>query len=87
MGWLAACARSPIDVERAAFVSPAGSAARSAARAQLLLVDEQARHESNPAKGAALRPTPSRGTLHEAYLRWVRGEVKSLPGSDTGGDK
>lgn len=86
VGWVAAgCARSPIDAERAAFVAPAGTATRSAARAQLLLAEDQARHELSVAEGAALRPTPSHGTVHEAYLRWLRGAVKPLSGSDTGG--
>ncbi len=84
-GWMAAgCARSPIDAERAAFVAPARTAARSAARARLLLAEDQARHGLSVAEGAAQRPTPSHGTVREAYLRWLRGEVKPLAGSGTG---
>ena len=88
-GWMAAagCVRSPIDVERAAFVAPAATSSRVAAETQLLLAQDQARHELNRVEGAVSRPTPSRGALHEAYLRWLRGEVKELSGSGTGGDK
>ncbi len=88
-GWMATsgCARSPIDVERAAFVAPARTSSRFAAETQLLLAEEQARHELNVVEGAALRPSPSRGALHEAYLRWLRGEVKPLSGSGADGGK
>ena len=82
-GWVAVSlsACSPIDAGRASFVFPQAIATRTAARAQLSLVHNQAHHELNVKGGAAGRPVASRGTFHEAYQRWLKGEVRELPSS------
>ena len=87
VGWMVAgCARTPIDAERSNFLAPSELAARDAARAKIALSEEQARHELRLSANEAVRPTPSRGPSQEAYLRWLRGEVRSLSGSTQGDD-
>ena len=79
-GWVAVSLSgcSPIDADRASFVFPQALATRTAARAQLSLVHNQALHELNVEAGDASRPAASRGAFHEAYQRWLRGEVREL---------
>lgn len=86
-GWLSLSACSPIDADRASFVSPQAIATRTAAKAQLSLVHHQARHELSVKAGAASRPAASRGAFHEAYQRWLRGEVRELPSPGEGAPK
>ena len=82
---VAGCAPSSLDAERAAFVDPAGGAGRDASRARLALAEDLARHGLSLSADATLRPTPSRGAPHQAYLRWLRGEVRKLSGGESGG--
>jgi len=86
-GWLSLSGCSPIDADRESFVSPQAIATRTAAQAQLSLVHHQARHDLNVKVGAPSRPAASRGTFHEAYQRWLRGEVRELPSSGEGASK
>ena len=86
-GWLSLSGCSPIDADRASFVSPQAIATRTAARARLSVVHHQAHHELNVKAGAAARPAASRGTFHEAYQRWLRGEVRELTSSGEGTPK
>ena len=74
---LAGCASSAIDADRARFVAPPAIAARAASGAELSLAHHQAGRGLN--LGAAARPAASRGAFHEAYRRWMRGEVRPLP--------
>ena len=79
-GWLAAsCSQTPIDLDRSSFTLPGAIAARAAERARLSLVHHQARFESDLEAGAAPRPAASHGAVHEAYLRWTKGEARGLP--------
>ena len=82
-GWaalsLSACAPSPIDVDRASFTAPPATTVRAAAEVQLSLVHYQAHHGLNLNAGEAPRPAASRGAFHEAYQRWLKGEVRKLP--------
>lgn len=84
-GWaalsLSACAPSPIDAGRSSFTAPPATAARAASAAQLSLVHHQAHYELNLRAGKAPRPAASHGALHEAYQRWMKGEVRKLPDS------
>ena len=74
---LAGCASTAIDAERSRFVAPPAIAARAAAGAELSLAHHQAGRWLT--LGAAARPAASRGAFHEAYRRWMRGEVRPLP--------
>ena len=86
-GWVSLSGCSPISADRASFVLPQAIATRAADRAQLSLVHSQAQHGLNVAAGTASRPAASRGTFHEAYQRWLRGEVRELaPSDETSGD-
>ena len=83
-GWaalsLSACAPSPIDADRSSFAAPPATAVRAASAAQLSLVHHQAHYEFNLNAGKA-RPAASHGAFHEAYQRWLKGEVRKLPDS------
>lgn len=76
---LSACAPSSIDAQRSRFVAPQAIAGRAAAQAQLSLVHHRAYGELNVRAGAAPRPAASRGAFHQAYERWLKGEVRELP--------
>ena len=78
---LSGCAWTAIDADRSSFVFPQAIAARDASRARLSLVHGQAHHGLNVKAGAASRPAASRGTYHEAYQRWLTGQVRELPAS------
>ncbi len=86
-GWVAvslsACAPSSIDADRSSFVTPSATAAQTAARTRLSLVHHRAHYELNLEAGAAQPPASSRGAFHEAYQRWVKGEVRELPDSSS----
>ena len=86
-GWVSLSGCSPIDADWASFVSPQAIATRSVDRAKLSLFHHQARHELNVKTGAPSRPAASRGAFHEAYRRWLRGEVRELPSSGDGASK
>lgn len=79
-GWAAVALSgcSSIDADRASFVFPQAIAAKTAARTQLSLVHNQTLQGLNVSAAAAPRPAASRGTFHEAYQRWLRGEVREL---------
>ena len=76
---LSACAPSSIDAQRSSFVAPPAIAARAAAQAQISLDHQRAYRELNLRAGAASRPAASRGAFHQAYQRWLKGEVRKLP--------
>ena len=76
---LLGCAPSSIDAQRWSFVAPPAIAGHAAAQAQLSLVHHRAYHELNVRAGAASRPAASRGGFHQAYQRWLKGEVRPLP--------
>ena len=76
---LSGCAPSSIDARRSSFVAPPAIAGRAAAQAQLSVVHHQAYRELNVGAGAASRPAASRGAFHQAYQRWLKGEVRKLP--------
>lgn len=82
-GWAAVsfsgCAQSSIDAQRRSFVHPPAIATRAADRAELSLTHNQTLHELNLEAGTAPRPAASLGTFHEAYQRWIKGEVRKLP--------
>lgn len=78
---LSACAPSSIDRDRVSFVAPPATATRTAAEAQLSLVHYQAHHGLNLEAATAARPAAAHGALHEAYRRWLKGEVRELPES------
>ncbi len=78
---LSGCAPSSIDADRTSFVDPPAIAARAAARAELSLAHNRTLHELNLGAGRARRPAASRGAFHEAYQRWLKGEVRKLPDS------
>ena len=86
-GWvvlsLSACAPSSIDAERSSFVAPPATATRAVAETQLLVVHHQAHHELNLNAGTAPRRAAYRGTFHEAYQRWTKGQVRELPESSS----
>ncbi|MCY4440202.1 MAG: hypothetical protein OXE53_08340 [Deltaproteobacteria bacterium] len=76
---LSGCAPSAIDARRPDFVAPQAIAGRTAAQAQLSLAHHRAYRELNVRAGAAPRPAASRGAFHQAYQRWLKGEVRKLP--------
>jgi len=86
-GWVSLSGCSPIDGDRASFVAPQAIATRTADEARLSLVHHQARYGLNVKAGAASRPAASRGAFHEAYQRWLRGEVRELTASGEGAPK
>lgn len=90
-GWaavsLSACAPSSIDADRSSFAAPPATTVRAAAEVQLSLVHHQAHYELNLNAGKAPRPAASHGALHEAYQRWMKGEVRKLPDSFSQGDQ
>ena len=76
---LSGCAPSSIDAQRSRFIAPPAIAGRAAAQAQLSVVHHRAYRELNVRAGAASRPAASRGAFHQAYERWLKGEVRELP--------